>query len=195
HTDYGIWKNLGSAWNKTRAEFPGSELVPRYIPVFSDGWLPPPLEQVWQGFGGRFGIGAGGRTPPPPASISPTRFPTPPPLSPPHSHPTAARGTLLPKAPLPAQDLVRALYEFQGRNQQELSVGMGDTLQVLDQRKKWWLVQDSHGQRGYVPSNILEPLGAEQQGGYKQVSPPSLYLSSPPAEVTAWLQDKGFSRL
>ncbi|XP_061869869.1 epidermal growth factor receptor kinase substrate 8-like protein 3 [Colius striatus] len=158
HTDYSTWKSLGSAWNKTRAEFPGSELVPGYVPVFSDGWLPPPLEQ-----------------------------------SPGSSH----RDRPAQAAPLPAQDLVRVLYEFQGRNQQELSVGMGDTLQVLDQRRKWWLVQDSHGQKGYVPSNILEPLGAEQQGGYnhKQVSPPSLHPSSPPAEVTAWLQDKGFSRL
>ncbi|XP_009460020.1 PREDICTED: epidermal growth factor receptor kinase substrate 8-like protein 3, partial [Nipponia nippon] len=87
-------------------------------------------------------------------------------------------------APFPG--LARALYEFRGRNPQELSVRMGDTLQVLDQRKKWWLVQDSQGEKGYVPSNILEPLG---QG------PPNLHPNSSPAEVTAWLKDKGFSRV
>ncbi|XP_035751860.1 epidermal growth factor receptor kinase substrate 8-like protein 3 [Egretta garzetta] len=48
-------------------------------------------------------------------------------------------------------ELVRTLYAFQSRNSQELSVRMGETLQVLDQRKKWWLVQDSQGQKGYVP--------------------------------------------
>ncbi|KAM6333138.1 epidermal growth factor receptor kinase substrate 8-like protein 3 [Alca torda] len=136
--DYRTWKTLGIAWNKTRAEYPNGELVPSYIPVFSDGWLPPPMEQ----------------------------------------------------------GLVRALYEFQGRNPRELSIRMGDTLQVLDQRKKWWLVQDSRGQKGYVPSNILEPLG-QWRGGYgaSQDSPPNLLPNSSPAEVTAWLNYKGFSKI
>lgn len=34
------------------------------------------------------------------------------------------------RAPVPAQELVRALYAFQSRNSQELSVRMGETLQV-----------------------------------------------------------------
>ncbi|XP_054032279.1 epidermal growth factor receptor kinase substrate 8-like protein 3 [Dryobates pubescens] len=157
---YGLWKSLGPAWNKSRAEYPRGEMVPSYIPAFSDGWMPPPLDQVQQR-----GVGSG--TPPGWRDVADQVPPS-----------------------LPAQSLAQALYEFQGRNPQELSIRVGDTLQVLEQQRKWWLVQDSRGQRGYVPSNLLQPL-QQGQGG----SPPSLLPDSPPEEVTAWLQDKGFSRL
>ncbi|KAL7985205.1 hypothetical protein Chor_003775 [Crotalus horridus] len=36
-----IWKNLGTAWNQTREEFPKGQSFPPYIPTFSDGWVPP----------------------------------------------------------------------------------------------------------------------------------------------------------
>ncbi|NWH46007.1 ES8L3 protein, partial [Fregata magnificens] len=187
--DYSTWKALGIAWNKTRAEYPNGELVPNYIPVFSDGWLPSPVEQLHHGVG---------QDVPPPASVSPTRSQHPPvSLLPTQSLAAGRRDNPGQAAPFPAQGLVQALYEFQGRNPQELSVRMGDTLQVLDQRKKWWLVQDSRGEKGYVPSNILEPLGQGQSEGHRasQDSPPNLHPDSSPAEVTAWLKDKGFSRM
>ncbi|NXT38623.1 ES8L3 protein, partial [Pelecanoides urinatrix] len=187
--DYNTWKSLGIAWNKTRAEYPKGELVPRYIPVFSDGWLPPPLEQVQRG---------GGQDIPLPASVSPTRSQhLPHSLLPTQSPATGQRDNPGQGAPSPARGLVRALYEFQGRNPQELSVRMGDTLQVLDQQKKWWLVQDGRGDKGYVPSNILEPLWQGYREGHStsQDSPPNLHPDSSPAEVTAWLKDKGFSRM
>ncbi|CAM9833950.1 unnamed protein product [Bubo scandiacus] len=186
--DYGTWKRLGIAWNKTRAEYPNGELVPSYIPVFSDGWLPPPWSRESRG----------AQDLPPPASVSPTRSQHSPfSLLPAQLPVTGRRDNPGQVAPFPAQGLVRALYEFQGRNPQELSIRMGDTLQVLDQRKKWWLVQDNRGEKGYVPSNILEPLGQGNRGGHSasQDSPPKLHPNSSPAEVTAWLKAKGFSRM
>ncbi|KAM9268628.1 epidermal growth factor receptor kinase substrate 8-like protein 3 [Morus bassanus] len=220
--DYNTWKALGIAWNKSRAEYPDSELVPSYIPVFSDGWLPPPVEQIQHSWG---------QDAPLPASVSPIRSQHPPvSVLPTQSPATSRRANPGQVAPFPTQGLVRALYEFQGRNPRELSTRMGDMLQVLDQRKKWWLVQDSQGQKGYVPSNILEPLGQGHEGEHRakqvgvpsplpspytyhhegvagrrpavlspcpplQDSPPNLHPNSSPAEVTAWLKDKGFSRI
>ncbi|XP_032073375.1 epidermal growth factor receptor kinase substrate 8-like protein 3 isoform X2 [Thamnophis elegans] len=41
HDEQIIWKNLGTAWNQTREEFPNGQSFPPYIPTFSDGWIPP----------------------------------------------------------------------------------------------------------------------------------------------------------
>ncbi|NWS24731.1 ES8L2 protein, partial [Polioptila caerulea] len=117
--DYSVWKSLGTAWSKSRAECPNSALVPAYIPVFSDGWLPPVMEQERH---------RGRQDSPPPASVNPThRQRLSGSLPPAQSPATGWRDNPSQASPLPAQGLVRALYDFQARNSQELSVRKGDT--------------------------------------------------------------------
>uniref|UniRef100_A0A8C5LZ01 EPS8 signaling adaptor L3 n=1 Tax=Leptobrachium leishanense TaxID=445787 RepID=A0A8C5LZ01_9ANUR len=38
-----LWDTLGDAWKRTRADWPNGKSVPQYVPVFSDGWIPPEI--------------------------------------------------------------------------------------------------------------------------------------------------------
>ncbi|OCT91862.1 hypothetical protein XELAEV_18014919mg [Xenopus laevis] len=52
--------------------------------------------------------------------------------------------------------LMNVLHDFEARNNRELSVRRGDIVKVLDQSRQWWMVQNSQGHQGFIPSNILE---------------------------------------
>ena len=47
--------------------------------------------------------------------------------------------------PAPPRKLCRAMYDFTARNEHELSVRLDDLLDVLDDSKSWWKVQNRDG--------------------------------------------------
>ncbi|KAF6736476.1 Epidermal growth factor receptor kinase substrate 8-like protein 3 [Oryzias melastigma] len=122
-----------------------------------------------------------------------------------------------PQKPRPVEIKIcdlRVKHDFISRNSRELTVRRGEMVEVnscfclfwshickhgelcllcfqlLDKSKQWWKVKNSRGEEGYVPNNVLED---EDEQPYEAVASPVLTKKSKPAEVKAWLEDKGFS--
>ncbi|XP_067387610.1 epidermal growth factor receptor kinase substrate 8-like protein 3 isoform X2 [Emydura macquarii macquarii] len=114
-------------------------------------------------------------------------------------HPTGKQNRSSSRAPSGPPAIMKAMYDFQARNHKELSVMKGDLLEILDQRRKWWLARNSASEKGYIPNNIVGPVDQElpTENGMNPVprSSPGLQQNSMPAEVTAWLRDMGFSKI
>ncbi|XP_055366136.1 epidermal growth factor receptor kinase substrate 8-like protein 3b isoform X2 [Betta splendens] len=178
-----LWRSLGECWNVPRSRWP-TDNVPPYIPTFYDGWQPP----------------APVRRPNVPLSRSNSQSYMPramqwQPEAPEASGPWGSP----PQSPNrePPQHM-RVMYDFMARNNQELSLMKGELVQVIQKTKQWWLVRNTSGEEGNVPPNVLEPtrgLGSTEDFPRDSRGPVSLDMNSPPAQVKAWLEYKGFSRI
>ncbi|XP_053307906.1 epidermal growth factor receptor kinase substrate 8-like protein 1 [Spea bombifrons] len=162
-----LWTSLGPNWTKPRLELP-RDYSEAYTPTFRSGWVPTnsdgkpwndPIELQHRHEELRSQQSA-------PQILQPT----PPPAL--NGHQETDR------------KLVSCTYDFVARNSNELSVLQGEVLEVIDDSKKWWKVQNRFGQIGYVPFNILAPateadiIKAKQNGS--QPSSPMKKSQPPP---------------
>lgn len=179
-----LWRSLGDTWNIPRSRWPDDN-VPPYIPEFYDGWQPPPPSQNRP-----MSRSSSQRRPPeqPYAQINNGM-----------KEPPADGSWMAPPPPHSNEPLyMRVIYDFTARKNQELSIMKGEMVQVIQKNKQWWLVRNNRAEEGHVPQNVLEPItGSATVDGPQRESrgPPTLDLNSTVAEVKAWLEYKGFSKI
>uniref|UniRef100_A0A8D0GDQ7 EPS8 signaling adaptor L1 n=1 Tax=Sphenodon punctatus TaxID=8508 RepID=A0A8D0GDQ7_SPHPU len=172
-----LWLSLGENWTRPRVDFPRDH-TPPYTPTFQSGWVPPRVDaagQPWEE----------------PVETQHRHEERASPQSPilllsPHRH--GAQGKWM-----------SCTYDFVARNVSELSVLSGEVLEVLDDSKKWWKVQNRSGQVGYVPYNILAPRPSGEipgdhahSNGAASPSKTSLSVSPPPVRVATLPPDSQF---
>ncbi|KAL7397971.1 hypothetical protein ABVT39_002431 [Epinephelus coioides] len=163
-----LWRSLGDCWNIPRSRWPDDN-VPLYIPEFYDGWQPPP---------------------------PPVRMSSPPPYQ--NDPLSRSNSQRLPPGPREPPLYMRVIYDFMARNNRELSIMKGEVVQVVNKSKQWWLVRNTRNEEGNVPQNVLEPIRSSEP--MEDVprdfrGPVTLDMTSTPAEVRAWLEFKGFSKI
>ncbi|XP_042083999.1 epidermal growth factor receptor kinase substrate 8-like protein 3 [Haplochromis burtoni] len=191
-----LWQSLGDAWNIPSTQWPeDDEDIPTYTPQFFDGWQPPEVTAE----------------PPPtppltrqrsaPKSVARPKSPQPAPSKPvtrqEDRQPAPSQTYASWKPTRSVEPKLREVHvksDFISRNQRELTVRKGETVQLLDKSKQWWKVRNDRGEEGFVPSNILSD-NDHQPDEEDIVASPVLTKRSKPAEVKAWLEDKGFSKI
>lgn len=189
-----LWRSLGDCWNVSSSQWRGVD-VPPYTPHFYDGWQPPAPTYLPPSTGSqshplsrsnsqRFPLGQ--------SEVEPDGRPSPRPVT---------NGSWSPPPPAYRSEptlFMRVIYPFMARNSQELSIMKDEVVQVVQKSKQWWLVRNTQGQEGNVPQNVLEPMdGAEPMEDLPRDNrgAVTLDMSSSPAEVKAWLESRGFSRI
>ncbi|XP_036956302.1 epidermal growth factor receptor kinase substrate 8-like protein 3 isoform X1 [Acanthopagrus latus] len=203
-----LWQSLGDAWNIPSTQWPeDDEDIPTYTLEFSDGWQPPEVSATPEPPAPREAVSR--RQSPPPApreAVSRRQSPPPAPReavsrrqSPPPApnqtsaqlrpHQTPRKSRLGESQPKP----MRVTADFLSRNDRELTVRKGEMVELLDKSKQWWKVRNNRGEEGFVPNNVLGP--PDEQPIQLTEGPPVLTKKSKPAEVKAWLEDKGFSKI
>ncbi|XP_018081724.1 epidermal growth factor receptor kinase substrate 8-like protein 1 isoform X3 [Xenopus laevis] len=183
-----LWTSLGPNWTKPRVEYPREYSQP-YIPTFRGGWVP----------------------------VSTNGKPWEDPIELQHRHEELRAQQSAPQVNIPAAipavngheetetKHVSCTYDFVARNSSELSVLQGEVLEVIDDTKKWWKVQNRFGQIGYVPYNILAPYTAPDANkakvnGSQQSSPGKVVPPTPPKKPSngsgrnSWNQANGLNQ-
>ncbi|KAM8914427.1 epidermal growth factor receptor kinase substrate 8-like protein 3 isoform 2-T3 [Spinachia spinachia] len=186
----GLWQSLGDAWNIPSTKWPeDDEDIPTYTLELCDGWQPPDVTAAPESYQP---IRRQEHQRPPPSRVElPPEPPTPTKWTPPRPPPQKSRSG--------ESKLRRMLVmnDFISRNPRELTVRRGETVELLDKSKQWWKVRNGGGEEGFVPNNVLgapeemDTTDATQHTG----GSPVLTKKSKPAEVKAWLEDKGFSKI
>ncbi|XP_077358755.1 epidermal growth factor receptor kinase substrate 8-like protein 1 isoform X3 [Festucalex cinctus] len=160
-----LWTSLGPNWTHSRSELRGP--IAPYTPVFLDGWKPDTFRadgQVWED-----------------------------PVESQHKH-EALRlkqeqqqqqqldshiSDEIDTGGSPESEKVYSCsYDFIARNNTELSVQQGETLEVLESSKRWWKCRNRFNQVGFVPFNILEPVTHVESPVASK--PPTLPQAPPP---------------
>ncbi|KAM9408209.1 epidermal growth factor receptor kinase substrate 8-like protein 3 [Pholidichthys leucotaenia] len=205
-----LWQTLGDPWNIPSTQWPeDDEDIPTYTLQFFDGWQPPEVSEepaVSE-------PGSREASPSPSYSESPARWTPPPqqrqwtpprspqrPRSPPRSpqRPREAppQSYFIPRPSEPKVVDMRVKSDFISRNHRELTVRRGEIVKLLDKSKQWWKVRNHRGEEGFVPNNVLEDLDEQSEDEEEEIGTiPVLTRRSKPAEVKAWLEDKGFSQI
>ncbi|KAM7056301.1 epidermal growth factor receptor kinase substrate 8 isoform 2-T5 [Acridotheres tristis] len=152
-----LWMSLGDSWTKARAEWPKDHFIPPYVPRFRNGWEPPllnfmgaPKEQELNHLAESVANVAEQQRKQEMKRLSsePPGVPDYPP----------ADGNYEAHNKTQGKKYAKCKYEFVARNNSELSVLKEEIVEILDDRKQWWKVQNKSGSTGFVPNNILDPL-------------------------------------
>ncbi|XP_039604514.1 epidermal growth factor receptor kinase substrate 8-like protein 3b isoform X2 [Polypterus senegalus] len=182
--EFSFWRMLGHAWNIPRSEWADSDSIPPYFPVFYDGWELPPLPSADQETEEYMDRGRMERE----SYRAPSESH--------HDSKQMSSSWSSPQTrPQHAENIMRVMYDFVARNNQELTVMKGDLVEVLNNTKQWWKVRDMKGEEGFVPNNILESTQEQQDMEQDIGQRPILNKKSRPEEVKMWLQYKGFSKI
>ncbi|KAM6417936.1 epidermal growth factor receptor kinase substrate 8 isoform 2-T6 [Pluvialis apricaria] len=152
-----LWMSLGDTWTKARADWPKDHFIPPYVPRFRNGWEPPllnfmgaPKEQELNHLAESVANVAEQQR-----KQEMKRLSTEPPGVPDYP---PSDGNYEAHNKAQTKKYAKCKYEFMARNNSELSVMKEEIVEILDDRKQWWKVQNRSGSTGFVPNNILDPL-------------------------------------